>query len=120
MIRAYIKFIGGLCNTNHFKIEFCNEYPERIDANALYIMGESKYFWSILLRCPCGCGDILQLNLHRDTHPFWDMKFHINGSLSISPSVWKKDGCRSHFFIKRSNIIWARGIQKNESYKDRI
>lgn len=112
MFRVYIKLIGRLCNTNHFKIEFCNEYPERIDADTLYIMGEGKYFWSILLRCPCGCGDILQLNLHRDTHPFWDIKLHINGSISISPSIWKKDECRSHFFIKRSNIAWARDSKK--------
>ena len=120
MFRSYINFMGIMFNKNYFKIVFCDEYPERIDTDIIYIMGEGRFFWSIILKCPCGCGDIMQLNLHKDTHPYWNIKFHISGAISISPSIWKKDGCRAHFYIKRSNLIWAGAIQRHVLYKDRV
>ncbi|MFZ6010436.1 MAG: DUF6527 family protein [Bacteroidota bacterium] len=24
------------------------------------------------------------------------------------PSVWKKDGCQSHFWIRRGKVIWTK------------
>jgi hypothetical protein len=44
--------------------------------------------------CPCGCGDIITLNTLADTKPCWT----VSGN-SISPSVNRRVGCRSHFTI---------------------
>lgn len=59
------------------------------------------------MQCPCGCGDLLSLNLMTSQRPYWTLKWHSDGTVSVIPSVHKITGCRSHFFIIRSSIIWA-------------
>ncbi|HXP45513.1 MAG TPA: hypothetical protein VN833_35045, partial [Candidatus Acidoferrales bacterium] len=39
------------------------EFPDALDANKLYIAGEHGYFWAAAMLCPCGCGDVIELNL---------------------------------------------------------
>lgn len=46
------------------------------------------------MRCPCGCGDVIYINLIPDTHPGWT----ITGN-TIKPSLNRSSGCRSHFSI---------------------
>lgn len=45
------------------------------------------------LKCPCGCQDIISLPLN-EGKPMWK----INGN-SITPSINRTVGCRSHFTI---------------------
>jgi hypothetical protein len=46
------------------------------------------------LKCPCGCGDIIYLPMIEGDRPQWK----VNGN-SISPSINRQVGCRSHFTI---------------------
>lgn len=46
------------------------------------------------LICPCGCGALITLNLYPYLKPSWK----ISGT-SISPSIHRKIGCKSHFTI---------------------
>jgi len=32
---------------------------------------------------------------------------HADGSVSLYPSIWRRAGCRAHFFVKRSTIVWC-------------
>jgi hypothetical protein len=45
------------------------ELPELLVANAIYLIGERDQYWQAALRCPCPCGDLIQLNLLPPAHP---------------------------------------------------
>lgn len=90
-----------------YKPEFTNIYPDRIAEGRLYIVSEGNKPDTIIFKCPCGCNSDVHLNLLTDTRPVWH--FHRTGhrKISISPSAWKKSGCKSHFFVKKNRIVWV-------------
>ena len=62
---------------------------------------------SLVMRCPDGCGETLAINLDRRAGKAWRLHTEKNATLSLYPSVWKADGCRSHFIVRQSRIIWC-------------
>ena len=98
LVKDIIKFDFTYC--------FIDELPITINENVIYVVGENEFYWMIGFNCPCGCRDIIQLNLLQYSSPNWSYKLNKNGSLSISPSVWRTKGCKSHFFIKNSRTKW--------------
>lgn len=60
----------------------------------------------LLLSCPCGCGDELVVNLDPRAGPAWRLYQDWRGrQVSLFPSVWRRDGCRSHFIVWRDRIL---------------
>jgi len=59
--------------------------------------------WAVL-RCPCGCSELLTINLDRRAGPSWKITRR-NGTVSLSPSVWLTSGCQSHFILWK-NKVW--------------
>ena len=90
-----------------FRAVFVDEVPESLRKHSIYIAGESGHYWSASLLCPCGCGDLIQLNLLQQVRPCWQIKSHQDGSVSIMPSVWRRQGCKSHFFVREGRIDWC-------------
>jgi len=66
------------------------ERPEKIDEGIVYVCLPDMV---AELKCPCGCRDDIELNLV-DVKPSWK----VNGN-SITPSINKLYGCKSHFTI---------------------
>ncbi|WP_319003147.1 DUF6527 family protein [Acidovorax radicis] len=60
------------------------------------------------MKCPCGCGRILELLLIPEAHPRWKLTVDSGGRPTLHPSVWVKDGCRSHFWLRQGQIEWCR------------
>ncbi|WP_419192496.1 DUF6527 family protein [Engelhardtia mirabilis] len=56
--------------------------------------------------CPCGCGEEIQLNTVGG-HPRWSVEVEIDGTVTLAPSVWRKAGCESHFFLRSGAIQWC-------------
>lgn len=69
------------------------------------VTGGRKPKWLRLL-CPCGCGDVLALNLMRTAYPSWTARIHRDGRVSVTPSV-VSGRCGSHFWIRRSHVLWC-------------
>lgn len=61
---------------------------------------------ALVLRCPDGCGDVLTVNLQPGPQTSWSLYDERRG-YSLFPSVWRQEGCKSHFIIWRSRIIWC-------------
>lgn len=61
--------------------------------------------WFVML-CPCGCGEELAVNLDRKTGPAWRL-YESNDTQTLYPSIWLKSGCRSHFIVWGSQILWV-------------
>ncbi|WP_460931245.1 DUF6527 family protein [Oleiagrimonas citrea] len=59
------------------------------------------------MRCPCGCGQIIELMLIHEVRPRWDLRVDEAGRPSLHPSIWLQRGCRSHFWLKHGRIHWC-------------
>lgn len=80
------------------------ERPDVPKRGVIYIIGNGEYIWEASMRCPRGCGYQLSMNLQPDLHPHWKITEHLNGSVSLTPSIWRKRGCGCHFFLKQGKI----------------
>ncbi len=83
-----------------------DEIPEEIRENMLYHIGEGKFKWLLVFKCPCGCKDVIQLNLLPEARPGWRVKFHDDGDVSVYPSVNRQINCKSHFNITKNSVRW--------------
>jgi len=67
---------------------------------AIIVRGRAR---SIVMACPCGCGDHLTINLDPRSGPAWRL-IQRRGKLTLYPSVWRESRCRSHFVVWQNEI----------------
>jgi hypothetical protein len=83
------------------------DLPDEPKPSTLYVAGEGENVWAAAMLCPCGCGDLIQLNLLQSIRPRWKAEEHEDHSASLRPSVWRRKGCNSHFILRRGEIVWC-------------
>jgi len=66
-----------------------------------------------ILRCPCGCGDDLLINLDKRSGPAWRL-YSKSKKYSLYPSYWRDTACGSHFIIWSSKIYWCYRTNETE------
>jgi hypothetical protein len=93
-----------------YKLLYVADPPEIVLNYTIYIIGHKEYPWLIVFKCPCGCGALVQLNLLKEATPCWSFEVSKKGKIDILPSVWRKQSCRSHFFVRKSKIYWVRSV----------
>ncbi|WP_456769989.1 DUF6527 family protein [Bradyrhizobium sp. USDA 4448] len=59
------------------------------------------------MRCPCGCGQGIELLLVKEAKPRWDLSVDPSERPSLKPSVWLQTGCKSHFWLRRGRVEWC-------------
>lgn len=111
-IRHVIRFLG--IGTASLEVEAVDAAPECPRNDTVYLITEEGVPWSVALKCPCGCGEMLFLSLLEGS-PRWRIEQHRNGTVSISPSIWRTSGCKSHFFLKKGLIAWCEPPGRNEN-----
>ncbi|MCE5175790.1 MAG: hypothetical protein LLF74_10415 [Bacteroidales bacterium] len=94
-----------------YNFSYVVDLPNNIKNRNIYIVGEKEYPWLIAFNCPCGCKNIVQLNLLKEADPCWTFKINKNGKINIFPSVWRTRGCKRHFVVRKSKIIWIGGYK---------
>jgi hypothetical protein len=82
------------------------DFPDEVRDNIVYIVGEKRQEWLAVFRCPCGCREVIQLNLIKGVKPRWRVIYHKKRTFSLYPSVNRIVNCRSHFTLTRSKIRW--------------
>ena len=111
------KFVLGILNNTllrykyiDYAVSFTDTQPNQgeIPLKTVVIVGGKGWVKWAFMRCPCGCNEVLTLSLMQSYRPNWRVKIDWLNRLTLSPSVWKKDGCNSHFFIEKGRLIWAR------------
>lgn len=115
LLKAILDFLFGKADAEQdykgapqIKVAFVADLPDEFANGALYIAGENGCYWCAGMRCPCGCGAAIHLSLVKDDDPTWRFSLDQRKRPSLSPSVWRTTGCRSHFFLRRGAIIWCR------------
>jgi len=114
ILRIIFNWLKALFGQNNdlYKKRFAPEVPDVIKDKTIYIIGEGKYKWFVAMKCPCGCGELIQLSLEEDSSPRWSLIEHSNGRVSLYPSIWRNKRCLAHFWLKGSKIEWCKGTGK--------
>lgn len=82
--------------------------PVELAPRTVYIVREDGFDEQVALLCPCGCGRVLQMNLLPDERPCWRVTRNADGTVTLHPSVWRRKGCGSHFWLRDGRIRWCR------------
>ena len=81
--------------------------PEKLPVRDLVLAREEGEDWCVGLRCPCGCGQRLEMMLLKEVKPRWDLTLDAHRRVTLHPSVWLRVGCCSHFWIRAGKVIWC-------------
>lgn len=108
LIQVCWEWMSGWLKPRYRLVHVADE-PDSLKRRTVYVIGEDGAEWAIVFVCPCGCEEKVWLNLlPSEQRPCWRYECHANGSPTVEPSVWRKGGCRSHFFLRRGRLIWCR------------
>lgn len=93
----------------HFRrIVTAPEWPEQWPADTVFVQGEDGQDWHAAFFCPCGCNDLIYLNLLPNRRPRSRIKRGLNGLPTITPSVWRTAKCRAHFIVRNGRVLMCR------------
>jgi hypothetical protein len=90
------------------KHEFVEYIPAHLEENTIYV---SVAFATVVHKCCCGCGNEVVTPLSPT-----DWKLFFDGqAISLTPSIgnWNFK-CRSHYWIDRNKVKWARSCSQKE------
>jgi hypothetical protein len=87
--------------------------PEELESDVLYV---ATKFGAAAHLCACGCGTKVRTPLGPTD---WSLKI-TKGKATLYPSIenWQRP-CRSHYWIRNGNIVWAEKLTATESYASR-
>ncbi len=88
-----------------FEYKFTEELPDIIAHNIIYIVGEKNYHWMAAFICPCGCEEVIKLNLLKKSSPSWKVSFK-KDLITIKPSIKRIVGCCKHFLIIKGRVFY--------------
>lgn len=77
--------------------------PER---RQLVLVGSAEKAKWVRFRCPCGCGEVIALNLMQSHYPRWTATRDATNRLTLSPSVHSTT-CGAHFFVRANRVEWC-------------
>jgi hypothetical protein len=98
-------------------VENLSQASEALQAkDALVVVQRGRPRW-LKMRCPCGCGEIISLNLDRAAGESWHLVIQ-DGRVGLFPSVWRDSGCQSHFILWRNVAYFCGTGTRRRSYFD--
>lgn len=81
--------------------------PPTLPWRDLVVLNDAEEPWSVAMNCPCGCGQRVELPVLPEVRPRWTLTVDQRNRPTLHPSVAMRDGCRSHFWIRRGQVIWC-------------
>lgn len=80
------------------------DFNKEILSKNFVMIGEEKRKW-LYFKCPCGCKNVIQLNLMKSYFPRWRITANRDKTINIYPSIINTK-CDSHFWINSSRVVW--------------
>ena len=87
-----------------YKFKVVETIPEKLEKRTVYIERLEEKDYEMDFLCPFKCGEVIQLNMDKNYHPFWTTNFKD----TITPSIDVQDKCRCHYFIRNGKIRIAK------------
>ena len=81
--------------------------PTHLPRRNLVLAREDGEDWCVGMRCPCGCGRTIELQVFPEARPNWRIAVDEKSRPTLHPSVWVKDGCKSHFWLRKGKVFWC-------------
>ena len=81
--------------------------PEILPRRDLVLLRADGEDWCVAMACPCGCGQRVELPLIHEAVPRWRLNCGKDQLPSLYPSVWLREGCRSHYHVRAGKILWV-------------
>lgn len=81
--------------------------PAQLPRRDLVLARDADEDWCVGMRCPCGCGRVIELLVIPEAKPRWDLTVDAKGRPTLSPSVWLQKGCKSHFWLRDGRVQWC-------------
>lgn len=88
--------------------------PDDMPALTVFVTHDGGEKWSAGLLCPCGCGDTIELPLFPEADQCWSIHIDRRSRPTLRPSIWRKRGCRSHFFLREGLVMWCSDSQSTQ------
>jgi Family of unknown function (DUF6527) len=101
----------GLVERPRFLTRYATAHPkvsELAESDFVIVRAGNLTKWACFL-CPCGCGKKIALSLVKERRPLWQVAVDWLWRPTVSPSVWQRAGCYSHFWIKKGAVEWCAG-----------
>lgn len=92
--------------SSKYNLRLVEDEPETIKSKTIYVIGDEEFQAIAVMLCPCGCNSKIHLNLLSGNKPTWSV-LSKRGIPTLKPSIWRKVGCESHFFIRSGKVVWA-------------
>ncbi|MFC0084567.1 DUF6527 family protein [Dyella flava] len=113
MIRLPIQLVEwlarcGILTRPNFLYSNVLETPsvDEVTSDLIYHEIREGYSKWLHLRCPV-CGDHIQLESALPK-PDWTVTVDWLRRPTISPSIWERDSCGAHFFVRRGYVVWCK------------
>ena len=106
----FLKKTWGFLKTTFGKklvVVYMEDLPDNLSQRTVYLLGSIDAPWCLAMMCPCGCKEVIQLSLLEDDSPRWTFSLNSKGLISVTPSIWRVRGCKSHFFVKKGMILFC-------------
>lgn len=101
------RFRDSLLPARRMVVSESDILPDRLPPRDIVLTRDDGEDWSIGMRCPCGCGETIELMVIEEAKPRWTVDLDNRGRVSLNPSVWRQTGCRSHFWLRSGRIKWC-------------
>lgn len=85
-----------------FKYKIVEEFPDKLKKRTVYIERLDGEDYEARFMCPFNCQETIQINLDNDCKPNW--WYSVENNITIHPSIWMREGCRCHYFLKNGKI----------------
>lgn len=106
-VNLYHAFLAWFSPQGKVLVRNGDTLPSTLPKYDFILLKDDGEDWSVGFRCPCGCGDAIELLLLPNVRPRWDIKINSSGYPTLTPSVWRATGCRSHFWVRDGRILWV-------------
>jgi len=108
LLKQFFNWLSSLFRSrdSSFVAVVASEPPANVEWGKLYLIGEDCDYWLGMLKCPCNCGAIIKLPMTKGAKLCWQF----TGTLTrptLSPSIWRSIGCKSHFIFRAGAIKWC-------------
>ncbi|WP_369802180.1 DUF6527 family protein [Hyphomonas sp. CY54-11-8] len=74
----------------------------------MVVAREGDELWAAAFMCPCKCGERIELALIPEASPSWRLTSAAPKAPTLHPSVWRKVGCKSHFWVRKGKVQWCK------------
>ena len=102
-------FFNLLARFSLYSTKWVEDLPDNPCQKTVYIIGGRKHPFYAAIVCPRkACQQVVHLDLSPGANERWSITEHLDGLISISPSIHvTRLPCQCHYWLRRGRIVWS-------------